>query len=45
MNRIQRQIREYTGLDPEKPVSSLSVEQLYTLVKFAAARAISHESD
>lgn len=33
------------NLEADKPVSSLSVIQLYNLIRFAVSRAISHESD
>ncbi len=30
------------GYEPEKPVSCLTVKQLYLLIRFAVARTISH---
>lgn len=36
-----RTLRE-AGFDPDKPVSLMSVRQLYLLVRFAVGRTINH---
>lgn len=43
--KIEKVIKDNIGLDADKSVSSLSVIQLYKIIKLATARAISHESD
>lgn len=32
------------GFEPDKPVSCMTVSQLYDLIKFAVNRAINHET-
>lgn len=43
--KLELALLKWLNLEADKPVSSLSVIQLYSLIRFAVARAISHESD